>query len=567
MKLVKKWGLPILSILLICIFPCAFLYFQNAGEAHVRDLLPMLGLFLVTAGACFLAGLLILRDPGRAGLMTGLVMLVVTNFSMVSEGIQKLIPGFHSVILLVLAVLALLAVLVLLLKKKPDMTVVCGLLSLAFGVMILMNGIVALPTIIETATYESPVVEAPQPEESLTIQAPVETEEPADESLSSQEEAVQETEGPAGKGEKPSGPHQPGGKGHGRGDDRSDAPRHGAEPERFTMEKRNVYFFIFDEYGGSENLTHYYNYDNEAFLTALEDRGFSVSRSSRNPESPWTVTLIPNIMNLDYVTSDDEEIKNRLRWLEDPALYQMFRENGYQIDLINHEGFLGEKGCNVISRGRRQENIGDMIFDNTLFGKIPGVKDKIKEDVLQQSNDEYGALMEVSRALKECGKRPKPEPTLTVGYFVMPHYPFAADAQGRPTDPSTYYEWRDDKPYMGMLQYTNSVILEAVESIQQHDPEAVILLLADHGARKPGHIYNQFGGPDFDTEVESHYMMNVLCCVYNPVTPVDIEGDTCINAARKTFDAALGTDLGALPVPPAYELGVEDIIKEMGRGY
>lgn len=562
MNLAKKWGIPILSILLVCIFPCAFLYFQNAGEAHASELLPMLGLFLATAAVVFLVLLLILRNPGRAGLETCLVMLVVTNFSMVSDGIAKLIPGFQSEILLALAAVALLALLALLMKKKPDMTVVCGLVALAFGAMIFMNGIIALPTMISTATYEAPVVEEADLEETLTVEAPTE-ETTASENLSAEEEMLSPEEAselPPDEN-KPPRPHEPGGPGGG--------PGHGPkpDPEVFTKEKRNVYFFIFDEYGGSENLKHYYDYDNEEFLTALEDKGFSVSRSSRNPESPWTVTLIPNIMNLDYVTSDEVEVKNRKQWLEDPRLYQLFRGNGYHIDLINHEGFLGERGCNVITRGRRQENIGDMIFDNTLFGKIPGVGDRIQQDVLHQTNDEYGALMDVSRALRECGRRPKPGPTLTVGYFVMPHYPFAADEHGRPTDPATYYEWRDNGPYMGMLKYTNGVILEAVEEIHRHDPDAVILLMADHGARKPGHIYNQFGGPTFDAEVESKFMMNVLCCVYDPKNKVEIEGDTCINAARKTFDAAFGTELGTLPVPPDYELGPDDIIENMGRGY
>ena len=507
MKRSTKWVLPILSVLLICIFPCAFLYFQNADEAHVADSLPMLGLFLITAAAVFLVLLLILRSPGRAGLETCLVMLVVTNFSLVSNGITKLIYGFQSEILLIAAGAVLLGMLVLLMKKKPDMTVVCGLVALAFGVMILMNGIIALPTIMKTAAYEAPVVE----------------------------------EAPA-----------------------ADAS---GLSEQFTKEKRNVYFFIFDEYGGSENLKHYYDYDNEEFLTALEDMGFSVSRSSRNPESPWTVTLVPNIMNLDYVTSDEEEIKNRLQWLEDPELYRMFRENGYSIDLINHESFLGEAGCNVITRGRRQENIGDMIFDNTLLQKVPVVGDWIRLNVLRQTNDEYGALMDVSRALIDCGTRPKSGPTLTVGYFVMPHYPFAADENGDPTDPETYYEWQDNEPYMGMLKYTNGVILEAVENIRENDPEAIILMLADHGARKPGHIYNQFGGPTFDAEVESYYMMNVLCCVYDPGNKVEIEGDTCINAVRKTLDAALGTELGTLPVPENYELTLDEMVEDMGRGY
>lgn len=543
MKFLKGWGLPILSILLTCLFPCGFMYFQNAGEAHVTDFLPVLGLYLGVAAGGFLLLLLILRNAGRAALLTDLGMLVLMNFTMICNGIKKLIPGFHSIIFLVLCILVLLALLVLLFRKKPDMTVPCGLVALAFGAMLLINGALALPTIVSTLTYEAPVVASPAEPEETSVAAP---ETSADALSEASSEAVPEDiEIP----EAPTTPPVP------------------IDKQPFVKEKRNVYFFLFDEFGGPNNLAHYYGDGNDGFFSALEDRGFSVSHTSKNPESPWTVTLIPNIMNMDYVTSDEVEIKNRLELLEDPALYRLFRENGYAIDLINHEEFLGETGCHVITRGRRGENIGDMIFEDGILSQLPGVEDKLRQDVLHQGNDAYTSLMEVCRALKESGRSRKNGPTLTVGYFIMPHAPFAADAHGNPTPEETHYEWRDNKPYWDMMTYASGVILEAVDNIQKNDPDAIIMLLADHGARKPGHIYNQYGGPEFDAAEEIPYMMNVLCCTYDPNNQVDIEGDTCINTIRKTLDAAFGTQLGTLTPPPDYQLSADDIIKDMGRGH
>lgn len=541
MKLLKNWGLPLLSILLTCLFPCGFMYFQNAGEAHLTDFLPVLGLYLSIAAGGFLLLLLILRNGGRAAFLTDLGMLVVMNFTMLCNGIKKLIPGFHSIILLVVCILVLLGLLLLLLRKKPNMTTACGLVALAFGAMLLVNGILALPTIIATVTYEAPVLSA-QEEAPEQLAAPAADEASTADAVAS----AKETEPAAAL---------------------SAIPQLPVHRQHFEKEKRNVYFFLFDEFGGPENLDHYYGDSNDTFFSALEQRGFSVSHTSKNPESPWTVTLIPNIMNLDYVTNDDVEIKNRLEWLEDPALYRLFRENGYAVELINHEGFLGETGCRVITRGRRGENIGDMIFEDGILSQLPGVEEKLRQDVLHQGNDAYGSLMEISRALKESGLSPKKGPTLTVGYFIMPHAPFAADAQGNPTPEEIHYEWRDNQPYWDMVLYTSNVILEAVDNIQKNDPEAVILLMADHGARKPGHIYNQYGGPTFDVALETPYMMNVLCCTYDPENKVEIEGDTCINTIRKTLDAAFGTQLGTLTPPPDYELSADDIIKDMGRGH
>ena len=45
----KRVILPLLAVFLVCLYPCAFHYLQNAGEAHAADMLPMLGLLLGTA--------------------------------------------------------------------------------------------------------------------------------------------------------------------------------------------------------------------------------------------------------------------------------------------------------------------------------------------------------------------------------------------------------------------------------------------------------------------------------------------------------------------------------------
>ena len=481
-------------MLLVCFYPCAFLYFQNAGEARAVDMLPFFGIFLLTAAVIFLAANLILRNMARAALICDLAMLAVINFTMICNGIKNLLPGFRNKIFLIAVLVLLAALLVLLLKKKPNMTVLCGLICLMFGAMIFVNGLAALPTIITAATsHRHPTA---------------------------QEEALAAKE--------------------------------------FSGERRNVYYMIFDEYGGPENLDHYFDYDNEEFLTALEERGFAVSHTSKNTESPWTVTLVPNMMNLGYVTSDRVPINNRLEWLENPALFQLFQNNGYQVNLVNQNGFLHETGCRVLTKDQSEETISVYLYENSIFCQIPKLKWVIEEKVLHRGQNGYlVALNDAVTAMKDCWKAAQNGPTLTVCYLVAPHAPFLFDETGALTDPADYYEWRKPELYLAKLYYINQQILEAVDNIQKNDPEAVILLQADHGARNPGHLVDQFGGPWFDTSVEIPYMENVLNSVYVPGGSVDVEGDTCINATRKTLDAVFGTDFGTLKVPPDYNIPKE----------
>ena len=494
MKQLKQVGLPMASILLICFYPCAFMFFQNAGEARAVDMLPFFGIFLATAAGMFLLADVVLRNVARAAVLADLGVLAVIHFTLICNGIKRLLPGFHNLIFLGLVGLLLLGLLLLFWRKKPNMTAVCGLLSLVFAALTAVNLFLALPTLIAAATHH-------RPEAALDRQLP---------------------------------------------------------QMRFSGEKRNVYYMIFDEYGGSENLKHYFDYDNEPFLEELEARGFSVSRSSRNRESCWTVTLVPNLLNLDYVVTDDIPINSRLEWMDDPALYRMFRQNGYQVNLVNQNGFLGETGCHLLSKPQHDETISDYLYANSIFCQIPKLKWVIEAQVLHRGQEgPMESLEDVCQAMENSWTQARNRPTLTVGYFVTPHAPFLFDETGAMLPKERQNDWTDPSLYLAKLQYTNDMILRTVNHIQQEDPDAAILLLADHGARTPGHLVNQYGGPWFDTEAEIPYLESVLCCAYVPGGDIDVEGDNGINAQRKVLRTLFDVELPPLPEPKDYTIPPE----------
>lgn len=151
MDRLKKVGLPLLSMILVCFYPCAFLFFQNAGEARAVDMLPFFGIFLLTAAGVFLIFDLLLRNVARAAVLTDLAMLAVINFTMVCNGIKNVFPGFRDKIFLIAVLVVLAGLLWLFWRKKPNMTVVCGLFLIVFGVQLVGQGAMAAPTLIAAA--------------------------------------------------------------------------------------------------------------------------------------------------------------------------------------------------------------------------------------------------------------------------------------------------------------------------------------------------------------------------------------------------------------------------------
>lgn len=114
-------------------------------------------------------------------------------------------------------------------------------------------------------------------------------------------------------------------------------------------DRPNVYYFLVDEYGGSENLERYYDFDNHEFLSFLRDRDFNISGTTKNTESIWTVSIMPNLLNMDYLVDDRTE--NKRAYMDQSNMVEIFRHNGYSVNLIDHMNFVGADDCHVLSPG------------------------------------------------------------------------------------------------------------------------------------------------------------------------------------------------------------------------
>ena len=115
------------------------------------------------------------------------------------------------------------------------------------------------------------------------------------------------------------------------------------------------------------------------FYEALEERGFSISHTSRNTDSCWTDTLVPNLMNLDYVVDDSMPEKIRREYLREPLCLtpDLLPLMVTRSNLINHRAYLRMEGARQLTRGQTEDNISEYLFRNSIYCKIPLVKDKI----------------------------------------------------------------------------------------------------------------------------------------------------------------------------------------------
>lgn len=487
---VKYDLVPVLSMLAVCGFPCVFMFARNAAEVPPSAMLPFLVVFTVNALAFFFLTLIFFRNASRAAFWTDAAMLVVINFCLLAVHLKRVVPFLRDRYLLAVLLVLLIALFVLLLRKKPDLRTGCLLVLIAFGAMTVMNGVMAIPAMVGSHEVRREFAEGREPDEF----------------------------------------------------DLSGV--------RFTKDDRpNVYCFLFDEYGGYENLLHYYDYDNGPFLRELENQGFSVAYESRNPEAIHTDALVSNLLNLDYVVTEEDSGHKQAMFRNNCQLYRMFAANGYQINLINHVDYLGTSGCRVLTSHQTRRTISEYLMRNSLYNKSRWLRYFLDQFFVSDYGANYRASLDNALEVSlHCWEETQGKPTLTVGYIQCPHSPTMVGPHGEALPFENGWNWRDHSLYLGQVEFINGFIRDLVEQLRIHDPEALILLLSDHGNRYALHMVQLGEIESYDPHVENPYMQNVLSCVYYPGTAFEIEGQTGINTMRTVFSQVFGADLP--PIEP-----------------
>ena len=281
----------------------------------------------------------------------------------------------------------------------------------------------------------------------------------------------------------------------------------------------NVYFFLFDEYGGHENLLRYTGYDNSPFYDALEALGFNVSKNSRNYTAD-TYTELPNLLNLGqkYSTNMSREVK--MQGFLNPVLFRLFNENGFQLNIISDYGHIPiDSSVDYSFKTEMYEDtLENFLLKNTVY--YPLLLDQYKNTRILEVESIFQYLSDSCKI--------QPENLFTFAYVEFPHLPWVVDEFGNNLPLSEKQNWENSDTYLGQLKFSSKKILEVVEIIIENDPEAIIVIQSDHGYRQPIYLKNLSENYD-DWDLEMNYIRNILNVVYYKGEKIDIESLSGLN--------------------------------------
>lgn len=279
-EIIKKLGLPVLTVLFVSIFPAVFLYCQNADEAGFGEILPSVLLFAGIGMAFFILFCFVTHSANKAGIAASLFILIVTNFAFLEALLKLIFPRikYWHVLPLLFVIGLHIAFFVWRYVPYEISRLILNVSCAVFGGLILINAAMGAPSIMNYLHF--------------------------------QQQATQNYDA----------------------------------PDKTTVKegKSNIYLIIFDEYASFYQMENYLNYENKPLKDLLWQHNFSISNSSHN-ESCFTSIILTNLVNLDYLVGDGTSAsRERMLLRKNGRLFDLMREHGYDVK-IYETGFTFRK--------------------------------------------------------------------------------------------------------------------------------------------------------------------------------------------------------------------------------
>jgi hypothetical protein len=479
--IIKKEGfsISIILIILVGLFPYAFLFFRNIG---VIRFLETATVFFILIGASLLIFTflsLILRDAHYGAIISTILIIFLQYFAKLFRVVSKIFPFIYYWHLMFVGLIgiALIAYLVKKHMSSQNALKLTKVLVFVFIGLLVYNVILATPKILyELKKSKSSSTETTSFNTQTENNVAVETIRP------------------------------------------------------------NVYFFIFDEYGGLRNLKRYCDYDNSDFYDQMEKIGFASSKSSNNGTTD-TMTEIPNLLNLGQLNTLDMSALEKKEGFKNPRLMTLMKEQGYSINILDSTSYFLDRSFadfQLESDYKSSFRTFDAyIWANSFIYPFYGKEDQDNERALIYRMFSFA---EESSLLQENN-------LFTIGYFGFPHIPYVFNEYGNKVDNSDRTNLKDPIPYINQVIYANKLIAKMAETIIENDPSGIIIIQSDHGFRLATHLNFWYKDFSYDLVEESAFETDILNMVYYPYDNLDIEGLNGIETLKLVLNQILDIEI------------------------
>lgn len=119
-----------------------------------------------------------------------------------------------------------------------------------------------------------------------------------------------------------------------------------------------------------------------------------------------------------------------------------------------------------------------------------------------------GYNRQVEKDVLQTAATPTTKPRFCYAHFLLPHVQFYRDSSGNLNPPEKILNLKylaDKSLYLAYLKYTNNIIKGLVKTLEEKDPNAIVIIMSDHG------FYDYDNPGDYDP-----YNYDNICFVKAP---------------------------------------------------
>lgn len=282
-----------------------------------------------------------------------------------------------------------------------------------------------------------------------------------------------------------------------------------------TCARPDIYFILADEYAGNTELKEKFNFDNSAFLQALEQRGFNVAAESHSNYN-YTPFSLASILNMGYLQLEAgdrnaADLTHTYEQIKDNRLLRFLEQHGYRLynySIFDFEGQPGrrlEKFLPVSTRLITAQTFLSRAENSIFFNLVTRLRSKAairRMTYAYKNNNEH-----IYQLTMDMPEKKSAGPRFIYTHLEMPHYPYYYDRNGteQPLEKLVEGNQVNKAAYTEYMQYCNKKFLELIDHIlRQSATPPIIVLMGDHGFR-------HFTQPE-----EKRYYFNNLSAVYMP---------------------------------------------------
>ncbi|MDP8959428.1 MAG: LTA synthase family protein [Actinomycetota bacterium] len=474
--------------LLLASYPVLFLFSVNADQVPVGQVVAPLGLAMGAAALLTAIGTLLLRDHRRAALAVSALVLLVFSFGHVLRLLQDLASGVFW---------------------RPVLLVVWGLVA-ALVLFLAARARERLPRLTRLLNRAALILVAT----SLLVLG------------------LERGAGLVASGTAAAAANQ--------------------GPSAARAQQRDIFYLVFDRYGGQPALEEQYGIDNRPFLRWLEDQGFYVASQSHANYQKTNHSLASSL-NFTYLDELSERVGSGsddwlpvIRALQNPAAARFLQEQGYRFVHVGSwwgpTQTMPSADANL-SYGSRSE-FSSVLYHSTVLPTL--IEALGGETELDDWELHYQAARHQFEQLEKLAAQQGGPPTFVVAHVLLPHPPYVFDAEGdfvgRQEGGSSFAE---------QLEYLNGQIKELVELLLA-GPEAkdpIVILQADEGPF-PDRYASDVEHFDWRAATDRELLVktSILNAYYLPGPDKGLWPTISpVNSFRVVFNRYFGTDLAVLP--------------------